>query len=238
MRYQAILFDLDGTLLPMDEPTFVECFYKALLEFVAPIGASPKQVGEVLQGSLGYVIGNDGSCTNRQAFINYYEAYRKSTGLHIDICEMERFYATVFDTEVRESCGYDPAAAHVVAYIRSTQTPMIVATNPFFPRVATNARLGWAGLSPDDFVEITTYENYHYCKPNMAYYEELFKRTGFDPSRCLMVGNNVNEDMIASKLGCDVFLIMRNLLNVTHADISSYKQGSLEDLLIYLKKTQ
>ena len=238
LKYQAVLFDLDGTLLPMHEPDFVACFYQALIEYIAPMGASEKQVGELLKGSLAYVINNDGSRLNRQAFADYYEAYHKSCGLYIDIARMEQFYTTVFDARVRASCGCDPHAQTAVSYIKSAATPMVIATNPFFPQVATHARILWAGLDPHDFTEITTYENYHYCKPNMKYYQELFERTGFDPQQCLMVGNNVDEDMIASKLGCDVFLILRNLINVRHADISVYPRGSLNDLVEFLKNKQ
>ena len=238
MKYQAILFDLDGTLLPMHEPTFVNCFYHALVEYVAPVGASPKQVGEVLQGSLMHVLGNDGGRSNRQAFVDFYEAYDRSSGLKIHIEDMEKFYANEFDSKVRVSCGCDPEAADLIGYIKSIGTPMVVATNPFFPRVATHARIHWAGLVPDDFTEITTYEDYHYCKPNLLYYKELFARTGLDPQRCLMVGNNVDEDMIASKLGCDVFLILRNLINKSNTDISTFKQGTLGDLQRYLKNMQ
>ncbi len=237
MKYQAILFDLDGTLLPMHEPTFVDCFYRALVSYVLPTGASAKQVGEVLQGSLQHVIGNDGACTNRQAFADYYEAYHRTNELRISVEDMERFYATEFDNKVRASCGYDPEAPALIEYIKTEGIPMVVATNPFFPRVATHARIRWAGLDPRDFAEITTYESYHYCKPNPAYYEELLARMGYDPCKCLMVGNNVDEDMIASNLGCDVFLIPRDLINASHKDISMYKQGTLGDLLAYLKQT-
>ncbi len=238
MKYQAVLFDLDGTLLPMHEPTFVACFYQALVDYLLPVGASPMQVAEVLKGSLGYVIANDGSCTNRQAFVNYYDAYLKKTGVRIDILEMEQFYATIFDAKVRASCGRDPDAGRAVSYIQSMHTPMIIATNPFFPRVATHLRLRWAGLDPSDFAEITTYENYHYCKPNLMYYKELFERTGLNPYKCLMVGNNVDEDMIASTLGCDVFLVLRNLINAKKVDISAYPQGTLADLISYLEDMQ
>ena len=239
MRYQAILFDLDGTLLPMHEPTFVKYFYGALVAYLTPSGRySPKEVGEILQGSLQYVVGNDGHRSNRQAFIDFYNQYERRTGVRVDIEDIEAFYESAFDKQVRHSCGYDPAAAMIVDFIKQENIPMVVATNPFFPCAATHARLRWAGLDPTDFAEITTYENYHYCKPNMRYYQEVFARTGFDPEQCLMVGNNVDEDMIAKQLGCDVFLIDRNLINPENKDISQYPSGSLDDLHVYLQQNK
>lgn len=236
MRYQAILFDLDGTLLPMHEKTFVDCFYSALVKYMAPTtGATSEMIAQILGESLNYVIQNDGNCTNRQAFINYYEQYYQRYGIRINIDEIESFYSTVFDEQVRSSCGCDPAASRVVNYIKQANTPMIVATNPFFPSTATHARIRWAGLDPKDFCEITVYDTSHYCKPNIAYYQELFERTGYDPKRCLMVGNSVDEDMIASALGCDVYLVLRNMINKNHADISALPQGSLDDLISFLQ---
>ena len=53
---------------------------------------------------------------------------------------------------------------------------LILATNPIFPRIATLNRIKWAGLDPDDFIYISTYENSHYSKPNIKYYEEIMKQ--------------------------------------------------------------
>ena len=236
MRYQAILFDLDGTLLPMHEPTFVKYFYSALVDYLTPSGRySPQEVGEILKGSLQYVVCNDGHCTNRRAFIDFYDQYNRRTGVCVNIEDIEAFYANAFDEQVRPSCGYDSDASVIVDFIKQNNVPMVVATNPFFPRVATEIRLSWAGLDCNDFVEITTYENYHYCKPNLDYYREVFARTGFDPAQCLMVGNNTTEDMIARQLGCDVFLITRNLINSIDEDISLYPHGTFEDLISFLQ---
>lgn len=237
MKYQAVLFDLDGTLLPMDEATFVRCFYGLLVPYVTPLGKSHGEIGEMLRQSLAHVIGNDGSKTNQQAFLDFYRDYGNRNHCDIRLDDIEEFYGTIFDKQVRISCGYDPAAAQVVGYLKSIGVPIVLATNPFFPRVGTHARLGWAGLNPHDFVEITTYENSHYCKPNLMYYKELFARTGFDPEKCLMVGNNVDEDMIAADLDCDVYLITRNLINPRGVDIAQFKHGDLTDLLEFLKQT-
>ena len=55
---------------------------------------------------------------------------------------------------------------------------MVAATNPLFPKVATMNRLRWAGFDPEDFALFTTYEHYHYCKPNPAYYTEVLASLG------------------------------------------------------------
>ena len=238
MKYQAILFDLDGTLLPMEESQFAMSLTMGMIKSLCSDPAQYAQIGKGLQQSLRYVLGNDGSCTNRQAFVNYYDANIESLGMHVTLDVTERYYQTAFEQTVCDTCGCDPEAAELVAFIKQTSTPMIVATNPFFPCVATYMRIRRAGLDPADFAEITTYEDYHYCKPNLQYYKELFARTGLDPHQCLMVGNNVDEDMIARHLGCEVFLVTRNLINSKGADISEFSNGSLGDLLQLLQNQQ
>ena len=63
---------------------------------------------------------------------------------------------------------------------------MVLATNSIFPRIATENRIRWAGLEPDDFALITTYENSTYCKPNPAYYREVLGKLGLEAEECLV----------------------------------------------------
>ena len=96
-------------------------------------------------------------------------------------------------------------------------------TNPIFPAVATESRIRWAGLEPEEFALYTTYENTSYCKPNPAYYRDLIRRLSLDPQRCLMVGNDVSEDMeAASAAGMQVFLLTDCLINRKERDIRVY----------------
>ena len=85
---------------------------------------------------------------------------------------------------------------------------------------------------------ITTYENTGYCKPNPEYYLNIAERLGLEPEECLMVGNDVTEDMIASKVGINVFLLTDCLINKEREDINRYPRGSFEQLLNYIKKTK
>ena len=111
----------------------------------------------------------------------------------------------------------------------------ILATNPLFPAIATHSRVRWAGLKPEDFGWISTYENSRFSKPNPDYYRDLLKQNGLEPEECLMVGNDVAEDMIAGTLGMDVFLLTDCIINPDNRDISPYPRGSFPELQAYLK---
>ena len=111
-----------------------------------------------------------------------------------------------------------------------------LATNPIFPHVATEHRIRWAGLTPEDFEIYTTYETSTFCKPNPAYYLEVARSLGAAPEECLMVGNDANEDMAARALGMDVFLLTDCLINTKNRDISVYLQGDFAALNAYLDR--
>ena len=49
-----------------------------------------------------------------------------------------------------------------------------------------------------------------------------------------MVGNDVNEDMVARELGMKVFLLTDCILNKDNKDISQYPCGSFPELLDYI----
>ena len=110
-----------------------------------------------------------------------------------------------------------------------------LATNPIFPAMATERRIAWAGLSTSDFELYTTYENSRFCKPNPDYYLDVMQSLGVCPEECLMVGNDVAEDMIAQTLGCRVFLLTDCLINPKGADISVYPNGSYDDLIAFIQ---
>ena len=99
-----------------------------------------------------------------------------------------------------------------------------------FPRIATEKRMAWVGLKPEDFLCITTYENSRYTKPDPGYYTSLCDRIGVAPEDCIMVGNDAVDDLGAREVGIPVFLLMNNFLNRTGLDVSGVPQGNENDL--------
>ena len=61
------------------------------------------------------------------------------------------------------------------------------------------------------------------------------QKQNLDPKQCMMVGNDVGEDMIAGDLGLDVFLLTADLINRENKDISGFANGNMDDLLEYIK---
>ena len=113
----------------------------------------------------------------------------------------------------------------------------VLATAPLFPDIAVRQRIRWAGLEPEDFAYITTYENSHYAKPNPDYYRELLEKLGKKGENCLMVGNDVAEDMIPARCaGMQVFLLTPRMVNRRDLDISQYPRGGFAELKDFLLK--
>ena len=233
MAITTVLFDLDGTLLPMDQEQFVRAYFGALSQKLMAVGYQPKQlVAAVWQGTEA-MIRNDGAQTNESAFWSVFTQIFGEQAKE-DLPHFDDFYQTDFD-KVQAVCGYKKEAAETLALVKELGFQTALATNPIFPAVATRKRIAWAGLSESDFAFYTTYENSRYCKPNLKYYEEVLARMGVSAEECLMVGNDVGEDMVAQKLGMKVFLLTDCLINKAEKDISKYPHGSFEELKTYIK---
>jgi FMN phosphatase YigB (HAD superfamily) len=112
---------------------------------------------------------------------------------------------------------------------------LVLATNPIFPAVATHSRVRWAGLTPEDFNHITTYENSRFCKPNPAYYRDILDNLGLKAEECVMVGNDEGEDGAAALLGLPVFLLTDCLIAREGADTTGMPRGGFPQLTAWLE---
>lgn len=232
VRFDMVLFDLDGTLLPMDQDQFVKAYFGLLAKKLAPLGYEPKALIDGIWTGTAAMVKNDGLITNEQAFWNRFcqlfgEKARQDEPV------FDAFYRNEFQ-QVQQVCGYTPDAARVIAKVKEKGLPVALATNPIFPAVATESRIRWAGLSPEDFVCYTTYENSDCCKPNPLYYARLAEKLGVAPERCLMIGNDATEDVAAAKVGMSVFLLTPCLINKENMDLNAWPHGDFEALLQYL----
>ena len=233
MPITTVLFDLDGTLLPMDQDVFVKEYFGRIAGKLAPQGYEPKRLVDTIWRGTGAMVKNDGSKSNEEAF---WEVAVSVYGDQIvkDNHFFDEFYETEFD-EIKAVCGYHPAAAGIVHNLKEKGLRVALATYPIFQARATQCRIRWAVLTPEAFDLYTTYENSCYCKPNLDYYRNILVQLKVSAEECLMVGNDVQEDMIARELGMQVFLLTDCLINKTGTDISVYPHGGFNTLAQYLE---
>lgn len=232
MALTTILFDLDGTLLPQDQDLFLKSYFKRLVMKLAPYGYDPDLTVKAIMKCTGAMIANDGSRSNEEAFWN---DFAKVCGEHVRKDEpiFEDYYRNEFQ-QVANDCGFNPKAAECIAALKDKGYRLVLATNPLFPAIATESRIRWAGLNKEDFELYTTYENSRYCKPNLDYYREIMKELNVSPTECLMVGNDVDDDMIARELGMQVFLLTDCLINKQAVDINQFPHGGFDDMMTYI----
>ena len=229
----TILFDLDGTLLPMDQDKFIKAYLAGLARKAAPHGYDPSAIPGYIWEATKAMYRNDGSQTNETVFWNVFSGLCGKDARK-DIAVFEDFYRKEFQP-LKNVCGFDPRACAAIREIKSLGSRVALATNPLFPAIATHSRVRWAGLEPDEFALITTYENSRHSKPNPAYYQDVLDALGVKAEECIMVGNDVGEDMVAAQLGMQVFLLTDCLINKNGADISRYPHGSFPELMDYIR---
>ena len=195
---KAIFFDLDGTLLGMDMETFVIGYLKELSRMAAPLGYEAKTLNDAMWGCTGAMIKNDGSMTNKERFWGEFSSVFGEK-VYGDIAAFDEFYSNEFH-RVKDVCQGDAEAARAaVAAAREWADVVVLSTNPIFPRTAVESRLSWVGLKAEDFDLITTYEDSSLCKPNPAYYHAIMDKLGLTGTEIIMVGNDMQEDMVASQ---------------------------------------
>ena len=230
MAITTVLFDLDGTLLPMDQDQFIKTYFGLLAKTLTP--DDPEALIKAVWVGTKAMMTNDGSRTNENAF---WDTYCGLLGedRRADEPAFRSFYENQFEM-VRTVCGCNPKAAQTIALVKSKGLKTALATNPLFPRIATQARIRWAGLNIEDFELYTTYEDYSCCKPNVRYYQAVLDKLDVNAEECLMVGNDAEEDTAARKLGMQVFLLTDCLINKKGVDIEQYPHGGFDELMAFI----
>lgn len=202
---KAVFFDLDGTLLSMNTSLFEKGYFSTLGDFMSDLLPKEEFVKYLLKSTKD-MVGNNGISSNKDVFL-------KSFGQHVGMQQIslyeKRFYDYYdgpFQTLQSAVNRVDTIVADVDLLKKKGYT-LVVATNPLFPKSAVESRIVWAGLKPEDFSYISSFEGNSYCKPNLGFYSEILEAVDLKPSDCLMVGNDVEEDLVTQTLGFQTYLI-------------------------------
>lgn len=234
MRYKAILFDMDGTLLPMDTDKFVGAYFSELTRVMLPFGFTKEELKKKLFVGVDAMVRNDGHKTNMEAFWEVLVQGHEDMDMDAAVETTNAFYTTDFHKVKILATDENPLAVKAVELARQKAEKVILSTNPLFPAVAQASRLSWIGLKPEDFDLVTAYEDNSYCKPNPKYFVAICEYMGLKPEECLMIGNDELEDMhTASSLGMDCYLVTDWMIP-REGYTWTGKKGTFEDLLVFL----
>lgn len=229
---KTVLFDLDGTLLPMDMKVFMETYLQELALKGAQLGYDGKELVQIVMDGVGAMMKNDGSMTNEKRFWQLFIAhFGGDMNKHIKV--FEEFYEKDFP-RVAKAVQPTALANKAVQILKEKGYELVLATNPLFPRIATLERMRWAGLDSSDFTLITTYENSRFAKPNVDYYREILAAIDAKPEECLMIGNDVTEDLVVTQLGMQVYLVTDDLINSNGTDYASVPHGNRIEMVDFL----
>ena len=222
---QAVLFDLDGTLLDLDLSDFLRRYYTALENVAGPLfGQSREQASFVtsLNAAVGSMMTPHPGRTNQAVF---FDDLRARTGVDLEAHwpVFEDFYTDVFPGLIG-GAGPAKGARRAVTTALDLGLRVAIATNPIFPRVAVDHRLAWAGVGDLPVHVVTTYEQMESCKPDPGYYRQTAGLLEVAPTACLMVGDDRTLDMPASDVGMATFYVGDD------ADVAADFVGDLDDL--------
>jgi FMN phosphatase YigB (HAD superfamily) len=208
---ECLLFDLDGTLLQWNAEAFLDEYFRTIAGYAASF-IEPKRFIRLLWGSTQEMMRNqDASLTNQQVFEAH---FLKSIGLEKEVIWplLDRFYEEAFP-KLNKHALTNPLPRQIVQAAINKGYRVALATNPVFPRAAVDERIRWAGLDDLPFDWVAAYEQCHYCKPSEAFYTEAANELGVTSGKCIMIGNDMQEDMIASSVGMKTFWVTDQAVN-------------------------
>jgi FMN phosphatase YigB (HAD superfamily) len=202
----TLLLDLDDTLLDTNLAVFMPAYFQALSQHLANHTTPNTMLRALIAGMNLMNESEDPTRTLQEIFDS--DFYPKLGIPRQEMVEpIEHFYDTVFPT-LAQHTQLRPEALPFVEWALSCGYRIAIATDPLFPRKATYYRLRWAGLDPDRFELVSSFEHFHFTKTHPAYYAEVLGRLGWPEGPILMVGNDVVRDLIpAHRLGLKTFLV-------------------------------
>lgn len=208
---QAILFDLDDTLLINDSRAFMNSYFTLLSQFATPIMEPRAFLKDVAEATRATILNTDPTLTNADVFWAEFETLSGRQR-----ADLEPFFAEFYTREfskLRSVTEREARAVDLVETAIADGRQVVIATNPLFPQVAIEQRLAWAGVPVDNhpFALVTTYEGMHAAKPQPAYYREILTRIAVSPEQAIMVGNDwLNDIEPAARLGLHTYWVNRS----------------------------
>lgn len=233
----TVLIDLDDTLLTNDMGVFLKAYLKALGNALTPYVPAEKMIPQLLLATEKMTLKTSPLLTLEETFDNWFFPVLglKKTELAEPI---KRFYEEDFPFIQKYTSPRDQAIK-LVENIIASGFEIVVATNPLFPRSAVLQRIAWAGLKDhlSNITGVTAYDNFHFAKPNPAYFAEILGQLGWPDQPAVMIGNSLSDDILpAAKLGMPVFWLNDKSEPLPPTVNGLSKSGNLDEVFPWLQK--
>lgn len=226
---QAVLFDLDGTLIDVDMNLFVPAYLRRLTHYMSE-QVKPGQAVQSLHHAVAAMFANtDATRTLESLLFEVLESELSILPEQYIEC-LGKFFENDLE-ELRYLVTGHPLSSQLVESSLARGWKVVLATNPIFPRKAIDARLAWAGLDSAAFHHVTAYETAHFCKPNALFFEEVLDYLQIPAEACLMVGNDTLHDLSACQVGMQTCLLTTWSIKRLGAGFKADWQGTHEELL-------
>ena len=128
LMYKNYLFDLDGTLLPMDMEKFVKLYFSSLCKRCTPvIKIEPDALIKAMWAGTDAMTKNDNSRTNREVF---WETAGKVSGA--DLEKFDDLFTDYYENEFivpKDATSFTPYAKKSIDFIKKNGGRLIAATS-------------------------------------------------------------------------------------------------------------
>lgn len=231
---KAVFFDLDGTLLPLNEEEFTKIYFGLLSKRMIPLGYEPEELISVIWAGTKAMYKNDGSKTNEEVFWDVFKSHYGIEKMK-DKEYIDEFYTNEF-RKTKESCEENPLAKDIISFCKDNNLLVVLSTNPIFPKTGTMTRMSYIGLNEEDFDYVTYYENSSYCKPNPMYFKKLLNKFNLKPEEVIVFGNNTYEDGECAKFcGIECFMVGNYVINSPKTN-TQFEHVLMEKVIDKIKK--
>jgi FMN phosphatase YigB (HAD superfamily) len=220
---RALLLDLDDTLLHSNFEQFLPAYMSQLAGTLDDFGPADHVIAQLMSSTQSMISNLDPTRTLKQAFDGRFYPALETTEQELRP-RIDRFYRETYPT-LRQLTEPTADASSFIEKVKDAGVEMVVATNPLFPATAIRQRLAWAGLPADEalFTFITSYERFHFTKPQPEYYAEILGLLGDQATATAIIGDDVGNDLEpAALLGIHAY-------HVNQQPDARFDGGSLPD---------
>lgn len=199
---EAVLFDLDNTLLDNDGDQFLEDYTEALGK---RLGQDPDRFSQAAMSAGAALMADHPGVTNHDVVV-----HALAGALDLQAAEVDRAIRLP-DGKAMGLWGLPwkrrLGAREAVLQARARGLKTVLATSPIYLEGPIRERMQRAGIDDVAWDLITTSDRFHSAKPHPAYFEEVADLIGVPPASCLMVGDNPFQDLPARKAGLETYFV-------------------------------